>query len=76
LAAAGSDKCRLPSNLKSFKLDGDLITRDDQYKFITHGMTGLPEVDQIIKLVNPNGLRRRSRIISAPPVGRKVRRVR
>ena len=76
LASSGSDKCRLPSNLRSFKLDGDLISRDDQYRYITNCMTGLPEVDAVLKSINPHCLARRPRLLASPAVGRRNRRLR
>lgn len=63
-ARCGDSECRLPSNLRSFTLDGDRISAIDPYVAFNDGLTGLPEVDRIIKSINPKGLRREGRMLS------------
>ena len=72
-ARCGDDSCRLPSNLRSFKLDGDRIDQVDPYFAMSNKLTGIPSVDMIIKSINPNGLFRRGRLIGHGS-SRKLRR--
>jgi hypothetical protein len=76
LASCGSDQCRLPSKFRSFRVDGDMTSAIDPYLYITAGLTGIEEVDSVIRSINPRGLYRRGRLLSAEPAGRSLKRFR
>ncbi|HEX5018628.1 MAG TPA: hypothetical protein VFX15_13710 [Actinomycetes bacterium] len=54
LACTGKD-CRLPSGVTNITRQG--ITMEVQTGLFVNGFTGIPEVDTVIALYNPNGLR-------------------
>jgi len=71
-AAAGSNKCRLPSTVTSIVRQG--VTMDIASGAFPNGMTGIREVDAYIAVWNPDGLRQQSTVWS--PDTRRARTVR
>jgi len=61
----GSDDCVLPQRLKSITRQDVEMAFADPLEFLDNGMTGIYEVDLWLQSVNPNGLRRRSRVYRA-----------
>lgn len=62
-ACQGAD-CRLPKRATNLSRSGVQITLANVDDFLLAGMTGIPEVDMIIKALNPRGLTHRPRIYS------------
>lgn len=60
----GDSCCRLPSRITQVTRDGVTMELLDELEFLDKGLTGLTEVDQWLRLVNPGGLRQRSRVYS------------
>lgn len=56
--------CKLPGNLSSLSRQGVEITMADPTDELNAGLTGIPQVDQWIRAVNPNHLMSRSRVYS------------
>jgi len=56
-------KCRLSGRITQLSRDGVSITLDPK-QFIDAGLTGLPEVDQWLRVVNPHGLAQASEVWS------------
>ena len=64
--------CRLPGRLQNLTRQGisvSMVPLDQLYKY---NLTGLPEVDQIIVALNPNGIKGRPRI-SSVELSKRVR---
>lgn len=70
---ASGDECTLPERVQSIQMQNVSYALLDPMDFLTKGLTGLYAVDVWIKSVNPNGLRRRSGVLS-PDIPRPVRR--
>lgn len=62
LAFHDPDRCRLPAGVKSLARQGVDLAMVDPLTLLDKGLTGLPEVDLWTTAVNPNRLRRRSRV--------------
>lgn len=60
--ACSGKPCRLPGNVSSVARQGVNITMVDYDLVLSHGFTGIQEVDRIIAVYNPGGLRQRSRV--------------
>jgi hypothetical protein len=56
--------CRLPSRVSSISRQGVTISMVDIADLLRNGLTGLWEVDQVIRSLNPNGLTGRTRFYS------------
>lgn len=67
----GSD-CRLPGNATKIVRQGVEVTRPSLETLTEHGLTGLPLVDQFVRVHNPNHLRARSRVIALDGARRAV----
>ena len=70
LKAAAGEPCKLPSRAVNITRQGVTIQLADPGEFLTNGLTGLPLVDSWIRLVNPNKLRKPSRVYS-PDLARR-----
>jgi hypothetical protein len=57
-------KCFLPQRVQSVTRQGTEITFVDQADYLNEGLTGVPDVDQIIRTVNPYKLKARPRVLS------------
>ena len=62
--------CRLPQRLQTISRQGVSMAFLDPQTFLADGLTGLYEVDLIIRSVNPHGLARRSTVWSPDIAGR------
>lgn len=71
LAGFRGDNCRLPSQATSITRQGVSVEIADGLTWFKEGLTGIPPVDQYIMTVNPNRLKRRSRVYS-PDLPRSV----
>lgn len=60
----GSGNCFLPNRVQSVTRQGVNIEFVDQADYLEKGRTGVAEVDQILALDNPGGLRARPRVVS------------
>lgn len=56
--------CKLPGNLSSLTRQGVEVSLADPTDELNDGLTGVPQVDQWIRSVNPNKLQYRSRVYS------------
>ncbi len=56
--------CFLPNKVQSVSRQGVDIQFVDTTDYLKEGLTGLPEVDQIIVTINPYGLKARPRVVS------------
>jgi len=56
--------CRLPSRVTSISRQGVTISMVDINDILKNGLTGLWELDQLIMLYNPQGLKGRTRFYS------------
>lgn len=64
----GDQSCRLPKNLTSYVRSGTTITVDNEG--VKSGMvTGIPEVDNIVRIRNPHRLTQQSRVYSPDTIG-------
>lgn len=61
--ACAGQKCRISGRMTSISRDGVSITLDPK-TFLDAGLTGLPEVDQWLRSMNPYGLASRSEVWS------------
>lgn len=57
-------QCFLPQRIQSVTRQGTEITFIDQADYLDKGLTGVAEVDQIIRTVNPTGIKSRPRVLS------------
>lgn len=64
LAVTQNDKCRLPQRVQTITRQGVGMTILDPQDFLDHGRTGIYLIDLWLKAVNPDGRRRRARVIS------------
>ena len=62
-ACQGGD-CRLPSRVSSIARQGVNISMVDVNELLRFGLTGLKEVDEVIRALNPSGLKGRTRFYS------------
>lgn len=56
--------CKLPSRFVSVSRQGVSTVALDPAVFLRLGLTGLPMTDNLVRTMNPNGLKRRPRVIS------------
>ena len=72
LAMQGSNDCRLPRRVTNISRQGVSMTILDPLEFLEKGLTGLPEVDQVISMFNPGKAKRPARVYSvdSPPARR------
>lgn len=70
---ACGDPCQLPERVLSMQMQGVSYAVLDPMTFLDKGKTGIYEVDMWLQSVNPNGLRRRSTVLT-PDRPRPVRR--
>jgi hypothetical protein len=67
--ACGGQKCRLPQGVTTISRNG--ITMEIPSGLFPNGATGIHQVDTIIRLYNPHGLKTQSRVLSPDrPTGR------
>lgn len=64
LAISQNEKCRLPQRVQTITRQGVSMTLLDPQDFLDHGRTGIYLVDLWLKAVNPDGSRRRARVMS------------
>lgn len=71
LASQGED-CKLPKRVTSIVSQGLSMTLLDPQDYLEKGMTGVPEVDQVIAALNPGKAKAPSRLFTAknPPARR------
>jgi hypothetical protein len=62
-ACQGAD-CRLPSRVASIARQGVSITMADVNELLRNGLTGLKEVDEVVRALNPHGSKGRTRFYS------------
>lgn len=62
LKACAGSACRLPGRVTSVVRSGVSVTMVDLDTLFKLGLTGLVEVDMVIRSLNPNGLTHRSRV--------------
>ncbi|TDB80949.1 hypothetical protein [Micromonospora sp. KC721] len=72
-ALTGDSACRLPRRVQSLARQGVQATFIDPAQLAKDGMTGLPEVDQWLRVVNPNRLPRDS-VVWSPDLDRGRKR--
>lgn len=63
-ACAGDNNCRLPVTVQSIARQGVTAIFTDYQALLDRGLTGLPEVDQVIVALNPFALKARLRVWS------------
>lgn len=56
--------CKLPSRFMSISRQGITVTGLSPSEFLELNLTGLPLTDNLIRTVNPNGVRQRPRVVS------------
>lgn len=56
--------CFLPQKVQSVTRQGTTIEFVDVTDYLDKGLTGVPEVDQVIRAINPYGLKARPRVLS------------
>jgi hypothetical protein len=64
LKACQGAECRLPGRVSSMARQGVTISLVDVAELLRNGLTGIPEVDQVIRALNPAGLKGRTRFYS------------
>lgn len=64
LAAAGSDQCALPSNVRSVSRQGMSFEIFDPQDFMDKGHTGLYVVDMFLAAANPSKAKKRAKVFS------------
>ena len=62
--ALNGENCKLPSRFVSVARQGVSTQALDPALFMELGLTGMPLTDNFIRTVNPNGLRRRPRVVA------------
>lgn len=68
-----SQDCRLPARITSLSRQGVQMSALDTDSLTRRGLTGIPEVDQVIVALNPYGLRSQPRVITPDlPAPRRV----
>lgn len=65
LAFTNPDECRLPSRVTSISRQGIDMTILDPMDFLEEGLTGIEEVDSVIRYFNPVKAKGRARVYSA-----------
>lgn len=60
----GAANCQLPRRVQSVSRQGVEIQYVDTNDYLTEGLTGVEQVDQVIRQLNPYGLRRPPRVLS------------
>lgn len=66
--------CRLPARLSSLTRQGVTMTALDRDSLTRNNFTGIPEVDQVVFALNPNGLSSRPRVFSPDMPRPRIRR--
>ena len=64
VAAFSGGNCKLPSRFVSVQRQGITTQALDPALFLNLGLTGLPLTDNLIRTVNPQGFRRKPRVVS------------
>ena len=64
IKACNGSECRLPGRVSSLARQGVTISMVDVNELLRNGLTGIPEVDQVIRSINPSGLKGRTRFYS------------
>ena len=64
-ACIDDETCRLPRGTQSVARQGVTIELSDPMQYLDAGRTGIPEVDQIVKALNPHSITR-SAIVRSP----------
>lgn len=73
IRACMGQACRLPGRISSLARQGVTVSMVDVQELLKYGMTGIPEVDQVISALNPAGLKGRTRFYSPDlPTPREV----
>lgn len=72
LAITGSGKCRLPAGVQTVSRGG--VTYQVQSGLFENGMTGIREVDAVIRIYNPHGMKMAPTVISPDVVGGRAQR--
>jgi hypothetical protein len=63
-ACVGDNACRLPVSVQSIARQGVTAVFTDYQSLLERGLTGIPEVDQVIVALNPFALKARLRVWS------------
>lgn len=69
-----NQECRLPGRMSSLTRQGVQVSFVDVDSVLRRGLTGVPEVDQVILAINPNGLPGRPRVMSPDIQAPRIRR--
>jgi hypothetical protein len=73
IKACMGQACRLPGRISSLARQGVNISMVDVTELLRMGLTGIAEVDQVIRALNPSGLKGRTRFYSPDlPTPREV----
>ncbi|WP_395160402.1 hypothetical protein [Ilumatobacter sp.] len=64
VSAFAGNACKLPSRFVAVQRQGITTQALDPALFLNLGLTGMPLTDNLIRTVNPNGLRRKPRVVS------------
>lgn len=70
-AALAGDECALPAGAQRIVRQGVTVERPDLETLLDNGLTGMPLVDQFVRIYNPARLQARSRVMS-PDLARRV----
>lgn len=62
--ACAGQECRLPGRVINVARQGISVNMVDVDTLLKSGLTGIPEVDNVIRALNPNGLKGRTRFYS------------
>lgn len=69
-----NQECRLPGRISSLSRQGVQVSMLDVDSLLRRGLTGIPEVDQVIFALNPHGLHSRPRVMSPDVQPPRIRR--
>jgi hypothetical protein len=72
----GCPECKLPERLTSLTYEGATVAALDPFQFLDQGRFGIPQVDYAVSQVNPDGLRRSARAVTAGGLLAQTHRVR
>lgn len=70
-ACTGNGKCKLPTGVKTLVRQG--VTFEIEDGMFANGLTGILEVDSLIRIYNPNGLKS-APVVTSPDAGARGRR--
>lgn len=73
LAASGSKKCRLPSNVTAITRQG--VSYEMSAPYFDQGRTGIHEIDVVLQRYNPYGLRSPAVVATVESISQAPRRV-